>query len=215
MKLIVTRPQHDVTTKYLSSWAGEIIHFAKKKGIEVYDLFREKANKREFEGRVQKLKPEAVFLNGHGSDDSVTGHDNNDLVNVMENHRILNGKMTYALSCNSGKKLGAKVVEDRSATYIGYVDEFIFVGDKNYISRPLDDPKAKPFMEASNQVMLSLLKGNSGKDASERSKRRFYDHYMRLSSSNADPDSLQVAQCLWWNMRNQVCLGDVDAKLQI
>ncbi len=131
MRLIITRPQHDVTTRYLSSWAGEIIDFAKKKGIDVYDLVKEKANRAEFEGRVKKIKPEAVFLNGHGSDDCVTGHDNSVLVSVKENHEILNNKITYALSCNSGKKLGPKVVENGNAAYIGYSDEFIFMGDSN------------------------------------------------------------------------------------
>lgn len=211
--MIVTRPQHDVTTKYLSSWAGEIIDFAKKKGVEVCDLAREKANRIEFEGRVKKIKPDIVFLNGHGSDVCVTGHDNNTIVNAEENYNILNDKITYALSCNSGKKLGLKVAESGSATYIGYSDEFIFVADNNYTYKPIDDPKAKPFMEASNQVMTSLLKGNSAKDSSERSKDKFKDYFMRLLSSNADPDALQIAQCLWWNMRNQVCLGDIDAKL--
>lgn len=213
MRLIVTRPQHDITTRYLSSWAGEIISFAKQKGVEVCDLAREKADKNEFEGRVKKLKPEVIFLNGHGSDDCVTGHDNHPLVNVQENYNILNNKITYALSCNSGKNLGPKVVESGATAYIGYSDEFVFMGDRNYAHRPIDDPKAKPFMEASNQVMISLLKGNSAKDASERSKNKFKDNHTRLLSSSADPDSLQAAQLLFWNMRRQVCLGDTNAKL--
>ena len=29
--------------------------------------------------------------------------------------------------------------------------------DQKYVSRPVEDPRAKPFMESSNQVMLSLL----------------------------------------------------------
>ena len=213
MRLIVTRPQHDVTTRYLSSWAGEIIDFAKKKGVEVCDLAKEKANKNELEGRVKKLKPEAIFLNGHGNDDCVTGHDNKVMVSVQENYNILNNKITYALSCNSGKELGQKVVENGGAAYIGYSDEFAFICDNNYLHRPIDDPKAKPFMEASNQVMISLLKGNSAKDASERSKNKFKDSLVKLLSSNADPDSLKAAQLLFWNMRRQVCLGGMDAKI--
>lgn len=213
MKLLTTRPQHDITTKYLSCWAGEIIHFADKKNFEVCDLAKEKANKIEFEGRVKKLKPDAIFLNGHGNDDCVTGHDNIELVKADSNHSILNNKITYALACNSAKVLGLKVAQDKNATYIGYLDEFIFVGDKKYISKPLDDPKARPFMEASNQVMISLLKGHSAKNASEKSKNKFKDHYAILAASNADHDSLQSAQCLWWNMRNQVCLGNEEAKL--
>ncbi|MFA6526730.1 MAG: heparin lyase I family protein [Candidatus Buchananbacteria bacterium] len=62
MRVIVTRPQHDVTTRYLSSWAGEIIDLAKKKGIDIYDLLKEKANKDEFEGRINKIKPDIFRL---------------------------------------------------------------------------------------------------------------------------------------------------------
>ena len=215
MKMIVTRPQYDTTTKYLSVWAAEVIDFAKKKGIEVVDLLKDKANKKDFTGRVKKLKPDIIFLNGHGDDDCVTGHDQETLVEAGHNHDILHGVITYALSCNSGKILGPKVVENNQATYIGYEDKFIFVWDSNYSVRPQDDPMAKPFMEASNQVMISLLKGHRAREASEKSKNKFKEHFMKLSSSQADSDSLQAAQFLWWNMRNQVCLGDLDAELKV
>jgi len=213
MRMIVTRPQHDITTKYLSVWAGEIVDFAKQKGVEVCDLFREKANRVEFEGRIKKIEPDVVFLNGHGNDDCVTGHDNIDLVNVYDNCAILNDKITYALSCNSAKNLGQKVAESGRATYIGYRDEFAFVSDRNYLHRPVDDPRAKPFMEASNQVMISLLKGGRAGEAAERSKNKFKESYLKLSASTADPDSVLAAQLLWWNMRNQACLGDAEARL--
>lgn len=215
MKMIVTRPQYDITTKYLSVWAEEVINFAKKKKIEVIDLLKDKANKKDFVGRVKKLKPDVIFLNGHGDDDCVTGHDEEALVEAGDNHDILRGAITYALSCNSGKILGPKVAENNEATYIGYEDEFIFIVNGNYLSRPQDDPMAKPFMEASNQVMISLLKGHRAGEASEKSKNKFKEHFMKLSSSQADPDSLQAAQCLWWNMRNQVCLGNLDAELKV
>ncbi len=51
MKLLVTRPQHDITTHYISSWAQEIIDLAKKKSIDTIDLCREKVNKKELIGR--------------------------------------------------------------------------------------------------------------------------------------------------------------------
>jgi len=69
-------------------------------------------------------------------------------------------------------------------------------------------------MESSNQVMLSLLKGNTVQDASEKSKNKFREHIRSMSSSLTDPDSLQAAQCLWWNMKHQVCLGDGNAIVQ-
>ena len=61
MRLIVTRPQHDITTSYLSAWAEEVIKLAKEKGVNVVDLLRDNANRKELEGRIKKLKPELIF----------------------------------------------------------------------------------------------------------------------------------------------------------
>lgn len=215
MKLIVTRPQHDITTKYISAWANEIILLAQKKSIEVIDLFRHKANRKELEGRISKVAPSIIFLNGHGSDDRVCGHDNEVLIQAGDNDDYLGGKITYALSCDSGKVLGEAVAKREHTAYIGYADEFIFACNKNHINKPIQDPVAKPFMDASNQVMASIIKGHTVQEASDRSKNIFNENYIKLSSSIADPDSLQAAQFLWWNMRNQVCLGDTDTRVSV
>ncbi|MFH0987780.1 MAG: hypothetical protein V1763_00205, partial [Parcubacteria group bacterium] len=198
MRIIVTRPQHDVTTKYLSAWAEEIIIFAREKGAEVYDLQKEKANQMELGGRIKKVNPDFVFLNGHGGDGFVSGHDNCIIVSADVNCELLARRTTYALSCNSGKVLGRKVAQANNTAYIGYSDEFIFVADRNYLTDPLSDPNARPFKDASNQVMISLLKGHGAQEASARSKNKFRELYQKLSSSNAGPESRQIAQCLWW-----------------
>ena len=70
-------------------------------------------------------------------------------------------------------------------------------------------------MESSNQVMISLLRGHRVKEASERSRRVFHEHYRKLLASTTDADSLQMAQCLRWDMHHQVCLGNGDAKLEV
>ncbi|MDD5750466.1 MAG: hypothetical protein PHU56_02345 [Candidatus Pacebacteria bacterium] len=207
MKIIVTRPQYEITTRYLSAWAGEIISLARDKGMEVFDLAKNKAKKNELIGRIKKLQPDLLFLNGHGNDDCVAGQDDEILVKAGENHNILSGITTYALSCNAGNVLGKAAAAEAETAFIGYDDKFIFVCDNKYISKPLQDPKARPFMEASNQVMVSLLKSNSPAEASARSKDKFKERYLKYLSNKADPDSLQIAQCLWWDMRHQVCLG--------
>jgi len=82
-----------------------------------------------------------------------------------------------------------------------------------HLSRPLNDKRAKPFMEASNHVAISLIKGHKAHEASRRSKELFKRNYQSLLSSNSDPDALQDARFLWWNMKHQVCLGDSSAFL--
>jgi hypothetical protein len=209
--IILTRPEHDLTTKYISLWAEEIIDFAHKKGFEIIDLKKEKANQKELVGRIKKLKPRLIFLNGHGNNDCVTGHDNEVLIQRNVNHDILKGKIVYALSCKSGKGLGESIKEYGNSAYIGYGDDFIFIMDTDFAFKPLDDPKAMPFKEASNQVMISLLKGNGAGEASKRSKDKFNSNYSKLLASNNDIDSLNMAKYLWWNERNQICLGDRQA----
>lgn len=72
--LLVTRPNHDITTRYLSVWNERIIELAQKKHILVLDLKREKANKKELKSRILKMKPSLIVFNGHGSDNCVTGY---------------------------------------------------------------------------------------------------------------------------------------------
>jgi hypothetical protein len=211
MKIIVIRPSYDITTKYISAWAEEIIKFAQLRGVRVVDLFREKANRNDFESRAEKLEAKIIFLNGHGNESCVCGQDDKVLVELGDNENLLKGKITYALSCESAKKLGEGVSKYQNSVYIGYTDEFIFISDARYTGRPLKDPKAKPFMESSNQVMISLIKGNTAKESSIKSRNKFFEHFIKLSSSIADPDAIQSMHFLRWNMMHQVCLGDKNA----
>ena len=43
-KLLVTRPEFDTTTFYLSQWCKKPIDYARKIGIEIIDLQKEKAD---------------------------------------------------------------------------------------------------------------------------------------------------------------------------
>ncbi|MDP2909940.1 MAG: hypothetical protein Q8N69_02625 [bacterium] len=211
MRIIVIRPSYDVTTKYISAWAEKVVKFAETRGFTVIDLEKEKAKRSDFEGRIKKLEANLIFINGHGNESCIFGQDNNLLIGENNGDNLLAGKITYALSCESAKKLGLRVSEYKNSAYIGYLDEFIFLLDSRYVSRPADDPKSKPFMESSNQVMISLIKGNTAEESSEKSKRKFLENFIKLSSSASDPDTIQSMRFLRWNMMNQVCLGDRDA----
>jgi len=186
---------------------------ASKRGIDIIDLHREKATKSEFEGRIKKTDPSLVILNGHGDDDCVTGHDNKVLVKTGDNEALLKNRITYAISCNSAKKLGPSCIDEKTA-YIGYKKSFIFNIDRRYLSRPLQDKRAERFLNASNQVALSLIKGHSAAEATQRSQAQFKNTIRSLlTSTNTDPESLDDMKDLLWDMRQQVCLGANDAKI--
>ena len=209
--LLITRPKHDSTVRYLFYWAKDALELAKKKGMKVWDLDGKRANRKEVESILKKRKPSLVFLNGHGNDGVVMGQDNEVLVQAGDNEDFLAGKIVYALSCRSGKKLGPESIKKGSAGYIGYKEDFIFMAEPNKMSDPLSDKTAGLFLEASNQVVTSLLKGHTMKQSHDRSKNMFAKNAYKVAAGGSK-DYL-LATYLLWNAEHQVCLGNQDASL--
>lgn len=212
-RILITRPEHDPLTRHLSCWNSKVIESASNKGHIVTDLHKEKANKKEFEGRMKKINPDLVLLNGHGDNESVKGHDNEILVKEGVNSNLLKNKITYAVACSSAKVLG-EACADKATTYIGYDEYFVLNLDRRFFFDPLRDEKAGRFLEPSNKVALSLIKGHTSKEASENSKKFFRENIISLlAKANPDADELDDAKNLYWNMTHQVCLGNGEAKL--
>ena len=205
--LLITRPNYEITTRYLFAWSGVVVNKAKSKGIDVVELKRDKANKKELEGRLEKLKPKLVIINGHGSDTRVTGNDGEVLIEAGKNEGILCSKIVYSLSCNSASILGIESVKAGALCYVGYKTEFTFF-HRNKITHPLDDDIARLFLDPSNQVAISLLKGNKTQDANRKSKELSLKTIQKLLNSAASKESVLYAKFLWSNMHHQVCLGD-------
>ena len=205
---LLTRPEHDDTTYYLSNWCKGTIRLSEERGIKVLDLNQEKANRAEFENRMNKFSPNFVVLNGHGNEVMVTGHKNQPLVLLNDNEHLLSSKIVYAISCRSAQKLGRKSVEVGAISYTGYEEDFIFVYQPDKISRPLTDESAKLFLEHSRLFIESIVKGNSVGESWERSKRMLKENFIKaLSEKNSS-----TAKYLWWNLKHFSSHGDLKAK---
>ncbi|TAN33240.1 hypothetical protein EPN28_02815 [Patescibacteria group bacterium] len=204
-KILITRPNYDLTTRYISSWAKNIIKFAEEKGSVVLDLEKERANRKEFESMIRKHEPPLIFLNGHGDYDLVTGQEEDVLVRVGDNETLLDSKVVYALSCRSGKKLGPESVKRGAKAYIGYKEDFIFLYNEEQKSRPEQDKTAEIFSEPSNQVMVSLLKNHTAKEACKKSKESYFRRIRKLLYSKATSAESAVVRFLIWDMQNLVC----------
>jgi len=209
--LLTTRPKHDSTVRYLFYWSKEIIKLAEEKGIKVWNLEGERANRKEVESIIKKRKPSLIFLNGHGNDGAVAGHNDEILVEAGDNGDILNSKIVYALSCKSGKELGPESIKKGATAYIGYDDDFIFIADPNKVADPLSDETAGLFLEASNQVMKSLLKGHTAKDCHNKSREIFARNAAKVAYGNSKDYLLSTY--LLWDAEHQVCLGNQNATL--
>lgn len=199
-KYLITRPEHDDTTFLLSSFMNQTISFAKDKGFEVYDLHKDKAIKSNFEGLVKK-NPQIVVLNGHGSINKVTGHKNQPLLIAGTNDYLMKSKKVYAISCQSGVKLGPSSIEEGALSYTGYVNDFIFYYSYELISRPLKDETLKLFLEPSLLFVESLLKNNSVNEAHLKCKEKMINNFKKMISSSEE-EYHDMAQYLWWDIQN-------------
>lgn len=88
--MLITRPNHDMTTNYLYYWSQKLIDFATRRSIWVVDLAKKRANAKEFASVVKKVRPPLIVINGHGNSSMVTGYDDEPLVIAGKNDGLLN-----------------------------------------------------------------------------------------------------------------------------
>ncbi len=211
--LLVTRPRHDETTMYLYYWASLVLEFAKTRTFSVYDLEGEKAKPELFKSYIVRNNPSLVFFNGHGNPKQIAGHNNEVLIEVNKNEDLLKGRVVYALSCSTATVLGKSCVDSGAKAYIGYTDEYVFATSADCISRPLQDNLAKMFLEPSNLVMTTLIKGNSVYEAYSRSKEALFKNLKFSLSSLASQEQKEVSVYLWTDINIFKVFGDLDSAI--
>lgn len=212
--LLVTRPNYDYTTRYISTWAEKVIEWAKVRGHIILDLEEDRACRKDFESMIKKHSPSLLFLNGHGDDNMVTGQNNDIVLRVGQNETVLKNTITYALSCRSAKVLGAQSIAYGARAYIGYQEDFIFMYTNEKRTRPYEDRTADLFLEPSNQVVVSLLKGHTVHNAHLNARKAFFRNIQELLTSEASKEGSASVRYLLWDMQNLVYHGDGKATLQ-
>ena len=210
-KILVTRPQYDAGTYYLFHYASLYIKLAESKGYQVLDLDGKRANKKELTSIIKKMNPKLVCFNGHGNYDLIAGDNGETLVKVNDNESLLAGIIISVLACGSGKNLGLACINNNTLAFIAYKEEFIFYYNNQGTSTPMNDKRAKLFLEPANVIVNSLLKGHTVQAAYEKSQQLYVKNIQKVLASNSSEGYL--ARYLFWDMRNQVCLGNKDASL--
>ena len=189
-------------THYLFYWAGLLIDEAKKKGVKVIDLDKDNAKQKKLHSYLAKQPIDVVILNGHGNQKAVAGQDEI-ILSVGNGTNLLKGKTIFVRACDAGVMLGKEIMTMGATGFIGYIQPFMFPIDKNYVSKPLEDELARPALECSNQVGLSLIKGRTATEAQKDSLNKYTEMIDKYSSS-ATTNSF-LLPILLWNMTSQVC----------
>ena len=211
--ILITRPNYDSITNYLFYWTMFVIKEAQKKNIKVLDLKGNKANKKTLTSYIKKHIPALVFFNGHGNANSITGENEEILVETTQNENILSGKIVYARSCDAGDKFGPSIIAKGTIAFIGYKKKFTVGYTPAKMTRPLEDSVAKLFIEPSNLVPISLLKGNKVKDVYSKSQKAMFKNLQFMLSTNASSAQKDGTPYLWINRKYQVALGDQEAHI--
>lgn len=206
---LITRPKHDTTTHYLYCWNKLVLEEADKRGIPFVDFSGERANRKDVEKFLVKQNPSLVIFNGHGDADLIKGHKDEILIKLRENENLLRSKIIYAVSCRSAQVLGKEGVSSGIKCFLGYTDDFVFIFDKAKTAEPLQDGLAKNFLQPSNTLVKSLLKGNTTKEAYQKSQRSFKEIVNCLLTSEV-PGAENIVWWLLWDKDNQVLLGDEE-----
>ena len=202
--LLLTRPNYDPATNYLYFWSKFIV--TPTHGFKILDLKDKKANNQTFTSYIKKHQPFVVVFNGHGNDKTILGQDGEILIESGINDGLLKGKIIYARCCEAGKLLGPSCVRKGARAFIGYKKKYYLCYSESHISRPLQDPVAKLFLEPSNLVPQSILKGNTTKLAYEKSQKAILRNIQYMVSTAASDDQRDAAPYLWANKANQVLL---------
>ena len=214
-KILITRPDHDITTLYLFQWTELVIKLIKEdNSFLLVDLPKEQANKKEFISQLKKGNPVLVLLNGHGSGTTVCGYNNEALVTLGNDEKYFRNKIIYAISCRSARTLGKYLIGQGTKTYLGYDDDFIFIIEEPESGNLLEDKTAGLYLEPAILVALSMIKGNTVGDAFRESQNKFKENIDQLLNSEASEKTKELLPYLYWDMEHQVCLGDSQAKCE-
>lgn len=206
--LLLTRPNYDVGTNYLFYWSESAV--TPSRGFKILDLKGDRANKEKFVSYIEKHQPSIIFFNGHGSENIISGHNNEILVESGRNEYLLKGCIVYARCCDAAKKLGFDCVKKGTLSFVGYKRKYILGYSASHITKPLLDPVAKLFLEPSNLVIKSLLKGNTVNIAFQKSKEGMFKNIRFMVSGSASVEQKDAAPYLWANINNQVVIGEPE-----
>lgn len=173
--VLIGRCYYDQYVRFPFHWAEEIKDEAERLSFKVIDLQKENFTEDGIDKSIKEHDPFFIFLNGHGTEWCVRGHNDEPTIQANKNDILLKDKIVYCVSCLTAVYLGPTSFDKGCKAYIGYEDDFIFwCGDLN---SPSNDTFARMFMEASNQVALTILNSGTPKQAYQNSQK-VYDEYI-------------------------------------
>ncbi len=210
--VLFSRPNHDVPMAYLNYYSKELVGLVAGYGLKAVDKEGKDANKRIISKVIDRQNPCLIMFNGHGTPEEIWGQDDEVLIST-KNSEILAKTITYALACSSASVLGKLACEKGANAFVGYEDEFALGRDSDSEATPGRDRIAKLFLEPSNLLFSSLMKGNTVKEAIKKAKRKMIENVSFLSTTDEFPEAIYYAPYLFGNLLCLAFHGDGEASI--
>jgi hypothetical protein len=213
---LITLPDHDDATDYCSKWSKDILKTAEDSNHKIKKLEGPDANRKEFVARITLHKPHFIMLNGHGNKNEVKGYANEIILSShksLHNEALTKGQIAYIRACGCGAELGPACIAAGCRAFIGYKNDFAMIRSKSKVSKPLEDERAKPFFEVSNQIPINILKGNTIAEAIKKADMRLEKEIDRLMSDDKFI-AIHLIPWLLWNKNVRVVLGEETSIIQ-
>ncbi|MDP2749951.1 MAG: hypothetical protein Q8O89_03915 [Nanoarchaeota archaeon] len=212
--LLITCPENDDATAYLSFYSKFITEEADKRSLRTKVIKDRQLNMKDFSEIMKKIDYKLVVLNGHGAPDSIFGYRQNIIIKLGENDGLLKDRIVYARSCDAGSLLGPECMKGTSGgSFIGYNKPFIFFVDQKWSAKPSNDNVAKLFLEPSNVVPISLIKGNTASESHDNAKKHMLRTMNKLIKLGEEHETPFYLAALWNNYSGQVIYGNGETKL--
>ena len=83
----------------------------------------------------------------------------------------------------------------------------------SWSTKPLNDKIASLYLKPSNEIMFSLLKGRTAKEADNKSKKMMVENMKKILAmkQKEEPGAIGMFKILWENYEGQVVLGNEEA----
>ena len=214
-RFLITLPDYDDLTDYCSKWSNDILKTAEDSKHETKKLKGPEANRKELEVRIASHAPHFIMFNGHGNQKEVKGYADEIILSsdkTVHNEGLTKGQILYIRACGCGAQLGPACIAAGCRAFVGYKNDFALIRSKSKVSRPLDDERAKPFFDVSNQIPISILKGSTVREAVKKADIRLEKEIERLMSDDKFI-AIHLIPWLLWNQTVRVVLGTDISKL--
>lgn len=126
--VIVCAPLFDEVTEYCFEESRDLIEYAEKKGVKIYDQPDEQAVRENLEKAIHDHPEALIYHTDHGSPDKAWGDDDRPVLD-LKNVKILAGKDAYMNNCSSAQELGKKAYQEGCLAYWGNTDVVSFTTD--------------------------------------------------------------------------------------